>query len=249
MRLDLLDLEAVGDGDLGDGGGAPPAADPSPDPSLAEPVAAEPATPATAPASAAAIDWDDINLLNQAAERIAALGYTIQPPTPAEPEQLPALDWADPASVEAYIAAREKAFEDRLAERFAPVETFVQSEQTERVESKIAEDISTVKASLDYPDGDDKQIRALADMFAVEAIQQHGNTPAAGQAAIRQAVETLKAHDDQIAAAAVEAYKESLRNPDRSTPLDPAVNGAGRTATEYVSELDVARSWRDRQPV
>src|SRR5690348_7313460 len=69
--------------------------------------AVEPAVPTPEPA-APAIDWNDLNLLNQAAEAIQRMGYAITPNQPEAPAavQDPEYDPFDKASVDAYIKAK-----------------------------------------------------------------------------------------------------------------------------------------------
>lgn len=249
--LDLFEFEAV----PGDGGGAEVPADPVEPSPVGEPPAPEaPAVPA-----APQIDWNDPQVQQAVAglsqqqtlallEQLGLVSY--DQPRPAGPQA------PDPLS-DNYAAELEAWYQAKQAESLAPFQAWAASQQQTQADGQIVQTIDKTLASQDIPKPEDPAqaqaftsvIRAVAESFTGQAVQQFGATPRAAEEAVRMAVEYLAADRKASGEQAVAAYIASL-TPGKSTPYEPGVTGAGRLAEGGPqSEAEVARMFRDRQPV
>lgn len=219
--------------------------------------AVEPAAPTPEPASAP-INWDDINVLNQAADRLAALGYQIQPIQAQEPvaQEMPEWDPFNPQTVD----ARLQSVVAPLAQQIEALQQTIQAQQAaeanELVSSRI--EIAVEAAGLTPADGQTPEqlsaaVNAIANVFAGQKIQQLGRQPFGleaqrlGDEAISEAVAFLNAQRATGGTRAIEEYKNSLTQ-DGSHLLEPPVRGAGVEGQQpYSSEADVARRFVSAQ--
>ncbi len=224
--LDLFENETTPDG--GEDGGAPEAPDtPVVDPVAAEPAAAEPV------AVPAEVNWDDINVLNQAAERLQALGYTIAPTEPAPPPAAPEYDPFDPESIDAFIEAK-------LAQRLGPVEQFAVQQQTNQLRDEVSQQIDAAITQHNIENPPDKPVFAgIADGFIATGLDR--NT------AIAKAAEWLAADRKAAADKGIQDYLNGL-TADGSTRFEPPVNGAAVDGNPQPrNEFEVARLFNQRR--
>lgn len=217
--------------------------------------AAEPAVPTPEPA-APAINWDDLNLLNQAAEAIQRLGYNITP-NQAQPEPVqaqPEWDPFDKAAADAYLQAQNQPLVDRISALESQLRAQEQAHTNEVIDTRI--DLAIDAAQLAPAQGQTAEqlhaaVLSIANGFASQKMAQFGqprtvaDAQRLGDEAITEAVAFLNAHRAAAAAQGVENYRQDLTR-DGSHLLEPGVRGAGvEGVTPATSELDVARRFMD----
>ena len=242
MSETLSELDVANAATTTTGAEAGAEATPAAVPGAAEATQGTEAAPTSAPAEP---NWDDINVLNAAAERIAALGYSITPVT-AEPEPEPQYD----NEYDAKLAALEQQVQT-LAQAQAQAAA---AEANDLVNTRI--ELAIDAAQLSPAEGQTPEqlhsaVNAIANGFAAQKLAALGRQPFGAEAqrigdeAITEAVAFLNAHRSVGKAQGVEEYKQALTS-DGSHLLDPPVRGAGIEGTQpAVSELDVARRFVD----
>ena len=217
--------------------------------------AVEPAVPTPEPA-APAINWNDLELLNQAAEAIQRLGYTIAPNTPEapQPQADPEYDPFDKASVDAYIQSKLDAAISPLSERQAQIDAALAAERAAEanalVDSRI--ELAIDAAQLAPAEGQTAEqlhaaVNAIANQFASTKLAALGRQPVGqeaqrlGDESITEAVAFLNAIRAAATTQGAEQYRQDLTR-DGSHLLEPGVRGTGIEGTQPpTSELDVAR--------
>ena len=238
--------------------GLEPAADPGagvePTPVSGAAPAVEPAAPTPEPAPAP-INWDDINLLNEAAARIAALGYEIKPTEPAAPQAEPEWDPFNPQTVDARLQAQMTPLEQRLAALEGALQAQAKAEADALVNSRV--ELAVDAAGLAPAEGQTAEqmnaaVVAVANNFAAAKLAALGRQPYGAEAqkigddSIAEAVAFFHSLRATGATQGAEQYREQLAKD--SHLLDPGVRGAGvEGAPAPVSELDVARRFVDAQ--
>lgn len=241
-----------------------PAVEPASEP--VEPAAVE---PAAEPAVPQGPNWEDPALLNEAAARIAALGYNISPVAApaAEPAAEPELDTFDPDSVRAFVERQLQAEREQILAQVAPVQQFVQAQTKQQEEAGLASTIAAVRDELGYkapgedPAALDAQIRGMAEFLfqqasagipeprtPLEAIQVQAYVRSQAEKSVRDAVQFFADHDKALKDAGREEYLASLRA-GGSTPYEPGVRAVGlqteRPAAK--SEQDAAAQFLERR--
>lgn len=241
----------------------------------AEAVEPEAEAAVEAPAEPAGIVWDE-TLLNEAAARIAQLGYAITPavtnPTAVESEQAePEFDPFDPDSVKAYVAAQVQAERDAILAETQPVRDYVQAQQAAAEQQYLNSEVAKARTEAGYtPPGEDPaardaQIGAMTrERFQAklsslppatspfEAATRGAVVEQLAQDALRESVQFWSEHDKQVAENAVKQYLAGFEN--NSNLLEPGINGAALTSEREParSELEVAARFAQRrtaQPV
>lgn len=226
----------------------PPPADDAPPPD--DSPAPDDAPP---PADVQAFDWDDPAVQERVAgmsrqqsiDLLAELGLVSFDQPKADGPPAP-----DPLS-DTYAADLEAWYEAKQAQANAPINAYIEAQQAERTNAVIDGEIATALTAANLEGIDAGLLRSVAAQFAAQPeYAKYGATIEGVKATAKAAADWIVSQRTSAGEAAVAAYKESLKNPaPGATPYEPGIRGAAIPSDGgAMSELDVARNFRSRQP-